>query len=73
MKRLKEGLVVWFRGDGTGYIRDLDSPGYNIIVHYSAIAKDHSEKKSLKTGEKVFFKYEDIMGRKVATYVERRK
>jgi cold shock CspA family protein len=61
----KEGIVKWFRKDGTGYIVEKNKPE-SIYFDSSSIKGDGT---SLEKGQKVNFIDETIMGRKVAVEV----
>jgi len=61
----KEGIVKWFRKDGTGYIVEKNKPE-SIYFDSSSIKGDET---SLEKGQKVRFIDETLMGRKVAVEV----
>lgn len=69
MSAYKDGIVKWFRGDGTGYIVDPDFPDESIFVDTSAVAKK-SQDSALRKGQKVKYKARLLLGRKVATDVQ---
>lgn len=74
MPELKDGVIKWFREDGTGYIIDLNDKNQSVYVDSSVIDNFFTDgflkAEELKKGLKVKFEDKIILGCRVAINVK---
>ena len=66
---MKAGTVVWFRNDGTGYIKDCGSEKHHFLGA-DVIDCDASELDALDRGQSVYFLTETVAGQELVSYAK---